>query len=384
MPSGQPQRLILRHVSKQFGNVRALDDVSLEVRPGELVSILGASGCGKSTLLRVVAGLEPAQGDVTIGGEQVTGLAPKDRGVAFVFQSYALYPHMSVAENLAAPLTMSELSSMDRVPLIGRFAPGAAARRRSIEARVRQVAEMLQIGPVLDRRPAQLSGGQRQRVALGRALIREPKLFLLDEPLANLDAALRQQTRSELRDLQQRLGTTTLFVTHDQAEAMAISDRIAVMFAGRVRQFATPDRLYRDPVDIDVARFMSQPVLNCLVGCSDRVGAVEIGEVTIPAVRARLGWGTLAFRPEHARLDEGGPDGIPVLVERYEHAGDHAHVFVSTVGSCVSCAVRVPSDSLGRWSRGTQATMRVDPQAAWFFQDATAPVAARAPVASLV
>ncbi len=368
-----PQRLQLQNVTKYFGNLCALDDVSLDVRPGELVSILGASGCGKSTLLRVVAGLEPALGEVSIGGKLMGNTSPRDRQVAFVFQSYALYPHMSVAQNIAAPLTMRELSALDRVPVLGRFVPGASRRRAAIAARVRHVAGMLQISALLDRRPSQLSGGQRQRVALGRALIREPALFLLDEPLANLDAALRQQTRSELRSLQQRLGTTSLFVTHDQSEAMAISDRIAVMFAGRVRQFATPDALYREPADIDVARFLSQSVLNALRARSRVAGAVETEGATIPVSRARKGVGTLAFRPEHASLDDGRTDGrtdgLPVVVERSEHAGSHSHVFANTLHGGDTCTVRVPSETLGRWQPGTAARMVVDPDAAWFFKD---------------
>ena len=371
------QQLQLQHVTKRFGTVCAVDDVSFEVEAGELVSILGASGCGKSTLLRVVAGLEPAQGAVRIGGKLMGDASPADRGIAFVFQSYALYPHMSVAENLAAPLVMRELSPLDRVPAVGRLMPGGSVRRAGIAARVRQTAEMLQIGALLDRKPAQLSGGQRQRVALGRALIRDPTLFLLDEPLANLDAALRQQTRSELRALQQRLGTTTLFVTHDQSEAMAISDRIAVMFAGRLRQFATPDALYREPVDIDVARFLSQPALNALPGVSRVAGTVETAAARVHAARAKPGPGTLAFRPEHAQLRDLGSAGIPVVVERSEHAGAHGHVFATAVGGGESCVVRIPSETLAHWQPGATAAMVVDPHAAWFFPGAAAGVQPR-------
>ena len=365
----KPQRLQVQGVTKDFGGVRALDAISLDVQPGELVSILGASGCGKSTLLRVVAGLERAQGEVLIGGELMSDRTPSERGVAFVFQSYALYPHMTVAENLAAPLVMRELSSADRIPVVGRLMPGAASRRSQIAKQVRHTAEMLQIGALLDRKPLQLSGGQRQRVALGRALIRDPSLFLLDEPLANLDAALRQQTRSELRSLQQRLETTTLFVTHDQAEAMAISDRIAIMADGRIFQFATPDELYRRPVSIEVARFLAQPALNTMVARSSRTGSVETQDGFVLGLRTKPGKGTLAFRPEHASLN--GPDGsgLPVVVQRREHAGSHAHVFVLTTRGQEGCVIRVPSEALARWVPGAEAAMEIDPDAAWFFPE---------------
>jgi len=251
--------------TRRFSGKPALDDVSIVVAPGEFMSIIGPSGCGKSTLLRAIAGLERLdEGCILIGDRDVRALRPSARGVAFVFQSYALYPHMTCRQNLAAPLMMQELSALGRAPVLHRLLPGALRVRTSIAQRVERIAGQLQISEYLDRRPGQLSGGQRQRVALGRALIREPKLFLLDEPLANLDAALRNTTRAELHALQRRVGATTLFVTHDQAEAMAVSDRIAVMFAGKIRQVGTPDDLYRNPVDLDVARFLSQPWLNCI------------------------------------------------------------------------------------------------------------------------
>ncbi|MET0258113.1 MAG: ABC transporter ATP-binding protein [Methylobacterium sp.] len=376
-------RLELRGITKVFGDTRALDDVDLDVEPGELVSILGASGSGKSTLLRVVAGLEPADGEVRIGGLSATTLAPKARGVAFVFQSYALYPHMSVAANIGAPLVMQDLPARDRIPLLGRFLPGARRRRAAIEARVSQTAAMLRIEPYLGRRPSALSGGQRQRVALARALIRQPRLFLLDEPLANLDASLRHHTRHELRSLQRQLGTTTLFVTHDQAEAMAISDRIAVMFDGRIRQIGTPDELYRRPVDLDVARFLSQPVLNTLP--ARRVGSqvVEAEGRAFAIPGSARGGGVLAFRPEDGTL---GPDtasrgdDLRVTIESVEHAGADAHVHVVTTSSRTACVVRIASGEMTRWRPGAPARLTLDPGAAWFFADgAQTPAAPSAP-----
>jgi multiple sugar transport system ATP-binding protein len=199
----EPCALDITAVTKKFGAFTALDHISLSLKPGELVSILGPSGCGKSTLLRVIAGLDDAEaGDVVIGGGSVRTMPPKDRGIAFMFQSYALYPHLNVYNNIAAPLVMRELSAFDRLPIIGKLFASSQARFESINKRVLAIAELLKIKIFLDRKPSQLSGGQRQRVALGRALIREPKLFLLDEPLANLDASLRNHTRFELSTLQ--------------------------------------------------------------------------------------------------------------------------------------------------------------------------------------
>lgn len=362
-------RLQLQGISKSFGSTRALDSVDLDVEAGELVSILGASGSGKSTLLRVVAGLENAEGEVLIDGVPAAALAPKERGVAFMFQSYALYPHMSVHRNIAAPLVMQDLPGADRMPLVGRFMPGAAARRARIDERVRRTASLLQIEPYLARRPSELSGGQRQRVALARALIRKPKLFLLDEPLANLDAALRHRTRTELRNLQRQLGTTTLFVTHDQAEAMAISDRIAVMFDGRIRQIGTPDELYRRPVDLDIARFLSQPVLNTLPAERASAQAIRVEGRSLEMAGAVSGHGTLAFRPEDAVLHDGAPreNDLAVVVEAAEHAGADAHIHVGVIPSAAPVVVRVPSSEIGRWKPGRKARLAIDLGCAWFF-----------------
>lgn len=334
------------------------------------MSILGPSGCGKSTLLRSIAGLEAIEaGTIRIGGDAVEELAPKDRGIAFVFQSYALYPHLSVAANIAAPLTMNRLSAFGRAPLLWRFSPSARTTRAQIAARVRHVAEMLDIVPYLDRRPGALSGGQRQRVALGRALIREPSLFLLDEPLANLDAALRNRTRTELRALQRRIGATTLFVTHDQAEAMAISDRIVVMFDGRIRQIGTPDQIYRDPADLDVARFLSQPHLNVI---DADILRAHIGDATarrdicIGGVPLRDLTGTIAFRPQEASLRQAGGPGLPGLacrVDHVEHAGHDANLFVR-LSDGSGCVVRIDSTAIPDWPAGREGILHFDLDAA--------------------
>ena len=369
--SSESWGLEARAVTKTFGTYTALDRISLALKPGELVSILGPSGCGKSTLLRVIAGLDdPDSGEILIDGRKVVGVSPKDRGVAFVFQSYALYPDLSVYDNIAAPLVMRELSFADRLPLIGPQLPGAASRHASIKRRVQDVAALLKIEPYLARKPSQLSGGQRQRVALGRALVREPQLFLLDEPLANLDASLRIHTRSELAILQRRLKTTTVFVTHDQAEAMAISDRIAVMFVGRIRQIATPAELYRNPIDLDVARFMSQPVLNTLAAsCIVRGRVLVSGEPMMVHDAHRPGTeGMLGFRPEHARLAARHQPGmLQVRVERTEHAGSEAHVFLRVLTSGDPIVARIDSQELNAWPTDARGYMSVDAAASWFF-----------------
>jgi sn-glycerol 3-phosphate transport system ATP-binding protein len=241
--------LSLSGVKKSFGPVHVLHGIDLEVAEGEMVVIVGASGCGKSTLLRIVAGLEfPSAGTVRIGAEDVTRREPKDRDIAMVFQNYALYPHMSVFENMAYGLRIRGLSKAD------------------IQARVDTAASMLGLKDLLARRPRQLSGGQRQRVAMGRAIVREPKLFLFDEPLSNLDAKLRVQMRAEIKRLQQRLRVTSLFVTHDQVEAMTLGDRLVVMHEGRAVQIATPMEVWSRPADTFVAGFIGAPAMNFLAG----------------------------------------------------------------------------------------------------------------------
>ena len=233
--------LSITSVTKRFGETEVLKGVTLDVADSEFVSLVGPSGCGKSTLLRIIAGLEdPTHGKIFIGGEDVTGVRAADRNLSMVFQSYALYPHLTVAENIAVPLRMRSLSASQRLPVIGPFLPGAKDRSAQIASAVNDAAEMLEIGALLDRKPGQLSGGQRQRVALGRALVRNPAAFLLDEPLSNLDAKLRVQTRAEIAQLHRRLNATFVYVTHDQVEAMTMSDRIAVMMDGEILQCDAP------------------------------------------------------------------------------------------------------------------------------------------------
>jgi multiple sugar transport system ATP-binding protein len=239
--------LTVRGISKRFGPVEVLKNVSLDIDDGEFTVLVGPSGCGKSTLLAIIAGLETAsQGDITIGGRQMNRVPPKDRDIAMVFQSYALYPAMTVRQNVTFGMECRGVPKVEQQEVVAR------------------VARLLQIEPLLDRRPAQLSGGQRQRVAMGRALVRNPSLFLFDEPLSNLDAQLRVEMRAEIKQLHARIGTTCVYVTHDQVEAMTMATRIAVMYRGEVQQFADPETVYNRPANLFVARFMGAPPMNTL------------------------------------------------------------------------------------------------------------------------
>ena len=276
-----------RKITKQFGDVLAVDAIDLAAKEGEFLVLLGPSGCGKSTLMRMIAGIEdPTSGDVVIDDRIVTDLPPRARNVAMVFQNYALYPHLSVYRNIAFPLSTQ------------------GVRRAAIRERVNWAAEMFKIEHLLSRKPRQLSGGERQRVALARALVREPVVFLLDEPLSNLDAKLRNTAREEIQQFQRRIATTTIYVTHDQVEAMALGDRIAVLNGGRVCQLGTPDEVYHQPADTFVATFIGSPPMNLV----DTDGV------------------TLGFRPEEfLPKDVLGGDGetmdFPFRVTRIENLG---------------------------------------------------------------
>ena len=276
-----PQGVSLRGLEKRFGDVTAVAAMDLEIRPGELMVLVGPSGCGKSTLLRLIAGLEePSAGEVWIGGRCVNEVAPGDRDVAMVFQSYALYPHMTVARNLGFGLRVR------------------GAGRAEIEERVRRAAEALGLGDLLARRPGQLSGGQQQRVALGRAMVRDPGVFLFDEPLSNLDAGLRMRTRDEIAALHNRLGTTMIFVTHDQTEALSLGQRVAVMDRGRLQQAGTPHEVYERPRNLFVASFVGSPPINRLPLKREDGGERLAGGPFIFPGRSPLARATLAVRPE--------------------------------------------------------------------------------------
>ena len=301
--------LSISSVTKRFGDTEVLKGVTLDVADAEFVSLVGPSGCGKSTLLRIIAGLEdPTSGEIAIDGKAVTGTRAADRNLSMVFQSYALYPHLTVAENIAVPLRMRSLSTAQRLPLIGPLLPGAKEQQSEITNAVQNAAEMLEIGPLLDRKPGQLSGGQRQRVALGRALVREPAAFLLDEPLSNLDAKLRVQTRAEIAQLHRRLNATFIYVTHDQVEAMTMSDRIAVMMGGEILQCDAPSVIYEDPSDIRVAEFIGSPKINILPIELTNAELTLFGQVLGRITEAaQAGFYQLGLRPEALKLTQSEP-----------------------------------------------------------------------------
>lgn len=295
--------LELNNVRKTYGAVEVIKDASLSVEPGEFCVFVGPSGCGKSTLLRMIAGLEGIDsGDILIGGKRMNDVAPSKRGIAMVFQSYALYPHLTVAGNLGLALKQEGKPKDD------------------IKTAVDRAAQMLSLGPLLDRRPAELSGGQRQRVAIGRAIVRRPSLFLFDEPLSNLDAALRGQTRIELARLHRELGATTIYVTHDQVEAMTLADRIVVLNGGRIEQVGRPMDLYNRPANRFVAGFIGSPAMNFL--------AVADLPLNAPAGAHELG-----IRPEHLAIAE---TGIPARVSHVEKLGHETIVYADTGQRLVS------------------------------------------------
>jgi len=318
--------LTLTAVKKQFGTTQVLHGIDLDITDGEMIVVVGASGCGKSTLLRIVAGLETASsGIVRIDGRDVTALEPADRDIAMVFQNYALYPHMSVFENMAYGLKIRGMATAD------------------IRRRVNEAAEMLEIAPLLTRKPRQLSGGQRQRVAMGRAVVREPKLFLFDEPLSNLDAKLRVQMRAEIRRLQKRLGVTSLFVTHDQVEAMTLGDRLVVMHQGRAAHVATPMEVWGVPADTYVAGFIGSPAMNFLAATlsADGTGATlkaGLHDIFVDGPRATAAAITIGIRPEHVLIQEGG---LPLGVDLVEPLGSETVIHGKLPGG-ESLTVRLP------------------------------------------
>ena len=320
----------VRSLTKSFGDTAVVRNLDLDVEHGEFLTLLGPSGCGKSTFLRIVAGLETqTSGSVIIDNKVVDTVRPKLRDAAMVFQSYALYPYMTVAQNMALPLTMRRLKAWQRLPLLGRFLPGSRQARACIEADVDVVAETLGIAHLLHRKPNQLSGGQRQRVALGRAMVRNPKVFLMDEPLSNLDAKLRVQTRAEITDLHRRLGTTFIYVTHDQAEAMTMSDRVAVMMDGELLQVASPQAIYNDPADLRVATFIGSPRINCLAGVVSGNNTIDTSGAKVPFVSGlTLGTPvTLGLRPEALTIvEKDGPGTLTGRVRTVEHLGSDLFV----------------------------------------------------------
>jgi multiple sugar transport system ATP-binding protein len=328
-------------------DVPAVDALNLEVDDGEFLVLVGPSGSGKTTALRMLAGLEEVDaGTISIGDRDVTDLPPKRRDVAMVFQNYALYPYLTVAANIAFPLRIARVPKAER------------------ERRTNEVAQLLGLEQYLERKPGQLSGGQRQRVAMGRAIIRQPSVFLMDEPLSNLDAKLRVQMRAEIAALQSRLGTTTVYVTHDQSEAMTLGDRVAVLSDGELQQCDTPRSLYARPVNMFVAGFIGSPAMNlCQVACTN--GSVLLGGVAFEVPRASTsGEVVVGLRPES--LDLAG-DGIPAEVEVVEEIGADSYVFAAAdVGKLVA---RVETRLAPE--RGDRISLRPRPDEAHLFDPAT-------------
>jgi multiple sugar transport system ATP-binding protein len=347
--------LVLRNLVKSFGAQSILHDISLEAAQGELIALVGPSGCGKSTLLRIIAGLERAdKGSVVLDGVDVTDLRAADRDMAMVFQSYALYPHLTARQNIALPLAMRRLNSFERMPLIGALTPATREKRAAIMRDVERTANALRITELLDRKPAQMSGGQRQRVALGRAVVRRPKAFLMDEPLSNLDAALRVHTRAEIVALHREAGVVTIYVTHDQEEALGMANRVAVMMGGRILQIASPEAIYHNPDHIDVASFIGSPKINLLPGHVSDGTVIHAGR----PLKAGLGGSdrkvTIGIRPEHLHLTtDVTQHSISVGLNRLEF-----------LGSEVIAHLTDPSD-------GSGLIARLEPGEAHIFRDHT-------------
>ncbi len=329
--------VVLKQVRKRFGPVETIHGVDLDIRDGEFCVFVGPSGCGKSTLLRLIAGLEDiTDGTLSIGDDVVNDIAPKERGVAMVFQSYALYPHMSVFENMAFGLDLAKHSKDEQ------------------NARVMAAAKTLQLENLLDRKPKELSGGQRQRVAIGRAIVRKPRVFLFDEPLSNLDAALRVQMRIELAKLHEKLNTTMIYVTHDQVEAMTMADKIVVLRDGRVEQVGTPLELYHYPANLFVAGFIGSPKMNFISANVAQVSQhsvtvkLESGkEVSLPVDGSGLATAdrvTVGIRPEHCSIADQDTALFTGTVEVVEHLGEAGLVYVRT-GSDDLFVVRVAGDT---------------------------------------
>jgi multiple sugar transport system ATP-binding protein len=371
----------LRGIRKDYGDNPVIKGIDLDIQDGQFVVFVGPSGCGKSTLLRIIAGLEDAtEGELEIGGVPSNDVDPSRRGIAMVFQSYALYPHMTVAENMGFALKLA------KVP------------KDEIRERVQRAAEILQIAHLLERKPKALSGGQRQRVAIGRAIVRKPEVFLFDEPLSNLDAALRAQTRVELARLHRELATTMIYVTHDQVEAMTLGQRIVVFNGGRIEQAGTPLELYERPANLFVAGFLGSPRMNfleaSLVGEQGAIATVRLAggvqaevaaDVMNAAVGAKL---TLGVRPEHLRLRSEGKsegksvgEGIPGTVGLVEYLGDVTLAYVQVEGAPEMVAVKLGGGAGGGETVpavGARVLLAFDPAQAYLFGEDGAALPARA------
>jgi multiple sugar transport system ATP-binding protein len=339
----------------QDGQRPAVDSLDLEIADGEFLVLVGPSGCGKSTTLRMLAGLEPIDmGAVFIGDRDVSMLPPKDRDIAMVFQSYALYPHMTVAENIGFHLKIKKVDKAERAK------------------RVAEAADILDLTEYLDRKPAKLSGGQRQRVAMGRAIVRQPQVFLMDEPLSNLDAKLRVQTRTQIAALQRRLGVTTVYVTHDQVEAMTMADRVAVLKDGLLQQCASPRELFTTPVNLFVAGFIGSPAMNLMDATVDESG-VTVGSLTVPLTATQRGVlasdaAVLGVRPEGFDVRSSG--GLDATVDLVEELGSESYLYCTAPG-VEGKQVVVRTEGLSPSQRGDRVSLVPQPSATHVFDSVT-------------
>ncbi|MEV6277181.1 sn-glycerol-3-phosphate ABC transporter ATP-binding protein UgpC [Nocardia sp. NPDC051832] len=338
-------------------NKPAVDQLNLEIADGEFLVLVGPSGCGKSTSLRMLAGLEEVNGGrILIGANDVTHAEPKERDIAMVFQNYALYPHMTVAENMGFALKLAKVAKAEK------------------DQRVLEAAKLLDLEPYLDRKPKALSGGQRQRVAMGRAIVRQPQVFLMDEPLSNLDAKLRVQTRTQIAKLQRNLGTTTVYVTHDQVEAMTMGDRVAVLKDGLLQQCATPRDLYRDPANAFVAGFMGSPAMNMFTLPVDN-GTVSVGghALAVPrsVVEAAEGSVVVGIRPEHLEIGGSLAKGIEMEVDVVEELGSDAYLYGRTIADSTANGAGEIIVARADWrnppAKGTRLTLATTPDHTYFF-----------------
>ena len=333
----------LKNISKSFGATEVINNLNLEIKDGEFLTLVGPSGCGKSTLLRIIAGLEQqTQGDVLIDNKIVNKTRASERDLAMVFQSYALYPHLTVRRNLETPLRLRDYNSFERLPLIGNLSPNKKNKTDSINQLVNKTSETLKISELLNRKPGQLSGGQRQRVALGRAMVREPVAFLMDEPLSNLDAALRVHMRSELSELHNSLKTTFVYVTHDQAEALTMSSRMAVMIDGNLLQLDTPQEVYDNPSSLSVAQFVGSPKINIFKGSSDTSGTVSFLNVSLKRKSSESNSNLhIGIRPEHLEItDENNENTFNGTVAYRENLGSDIFFHINIEDSAKKIIVR--------------------------------------------
>ncbi len=351
----------LRNISKSFGSTQVLNNLNVDIQDGEFLTLVGPSGCGKSTLLRIIAGLEKqTSGDVLIDNKNVNRIRASERDLAMVFQSYALYPHLTVRRNLETPLRLRDYNAFERLPLIGNFSPNKKDKTASINQLVNKTSETLKISELLDRKPGQLSGGQRQRVALGRAMVREPVAFLMDEPLSNLDAALRVHMRSELSELHNSLNTTFVYVTHDQAEALTMSSRMAVMIDGNLLQLDTPQEVYDNPTSLSVAQFVGSPKINIFKGSSDSSGTVSFLNLNLKRKSSESNIDLhIGIRPEHLEItNESNENTFSGTVAYRENLGSDIFFHVNIEGGSNKIIVRGIPQFTHQISNGSNVNVR--------------------------